>query len=116
MTDLDFVINEVSEADKKSNTVAKAAALAAGVKLVVDLFAKSPPKLFKDVYKSKVYSSMLTTAMDEDTKVAAVVGLLGVCSFVLLNTKEFKDLGYKVQQVVQSNRFEKYGDKLRKVS
>ena len=109
----DDIVERQSESDREvvEGTLTN---IMAGVGVITTLKSAkkflSLPKPSK--YSSRVsaleYAKLLVQAKNPKQTIVATVALLNICARVLMSVPELRDLGHRVQKVVNSERFEDF--------
>ena len=107
---LNDLVDSASGPKQSEGALSTVAGVAAAGLVIRSLLKKRPTRVSKSSKPEAIkdYVKALTTAKTPQQEVAAVVGILAVCANVLLRNPDLKDLGYRVMQVVQSDRFEDF--------
>ena len=102
---LNSLVDSANKQQQTEGLLGKAAAIAIGGALAAKLFG--PKKAAKKANLTDL-AKALQTAKTEQQTVAAITGVLAVAASVLLRIPELRDLGFRVQQIVDSDRLQEF--------
>lgn len=89
-------------------SLVKGAAAITAIGTALKAFKLPPPSKYSQRSSVIDFAKSLAHAKTSQESISAVVGLLNISARILLRIPELKDLGYKVMQVVQSERLEDF--------
>jgi hypothetical protein len=92
----------------RASTLLKVGAVGAAAYLAQKAWKLPKPSKYSKRVSALEYAKALVRAKDNKTSMIAAVGLLNIAARVLLQIPELRDLGYRVMQVVQSDRLEDF--------
>lgn len=87
---------------------AKTAFAVAAMSWAVSKFKFPKPSQFSRRSSALNFAKQLVMAKEDKETASAVVGLLNVCSRVLLQIPDLRDLGYRITKVVNDPKFEDF--------
>jgi len=100
---------EQRDLDEKVGTLAK---LALGGAIAAKILGPKSKSGTGVLAKQKIgvldLARALVKARDQQQEVAAVIGLLGISTRVLLRIPALRDLGYRVQKVLEDDRLKEF--------
>ena len=108
LSSLSESIEEREIEELKLGTVVKGVAAYAGIKALAKAFKLPQPSKFSKRITAIDYAKSLAKAKDQRETVIAAVGLLNIVSRVIMTIPELRDIGFRLQQLVNREEFEDY--------
>lgn len=91
-------------------SLGKGLAVGGAIALALKQFKLPSPSKFSRRVSAIEFAKSFSQAKDNKEAASAVVGLLNICARYLLSVPDLRDLGYRVMQVVNSEKIEDFFD------